>query len=77
MKSNSVIPSIKEGHMAAPALTMNVDYSTFEHSPLEAGKLHTMKRKNREERKKEYGPDANKYLNIQARSIGDSLHFTF
>jgi len=75
---SGIVPCIKAGHMAAPALTMNVDYSVFEHSdPVELGKLITMKRKNKEERKKEYGKDANKHLNIKSRSIGESLHFTF
>jgi hypothetical protein len=74
---SGIVPCIKAGHMAAPALTTNVDYSTFEHSPEELGKLLTLKKKNREERKKEYGTNASKHLNIAARSIGESLHFTF
>ena len=76
-KKKGIVPAIQFGHMAAPAILHRADYSTFEHSPEEAGKLLTLKKKNREERKREFGKNANKHLNSSLRSIGEKLHFTF
>jgi hypothetical protein len=77
VNGSGVIPAIQFGHMAAPELTAKVDYSTFEHSTEELGKLLTLKKKNKRERKQVYGKDANKHLNIPSRSIGQSVRFTF
>lgn len=76
-KERGIFPSINEGHMAAPALMEVVDYSVFKRTPQENGQLYTMKRRNKDARKKEYGKDANKYLNIKALSHPETIKFTF
>ena len=76
-KERGIIPAIKYGHMAAPALTQDIDYSTFEKTPQEQGKLFTMKRKHKQELKKHYGSKANKHLNIPSKSLPETIRFTF
>ena len=54
-----------------PRFRMVIDYKCFKHSKEEKAQIATMKLQNREERKKHYGKDANKYLNIPSRSINN------
>jgi len=46
-----------------------VDYTVFKHSFRDLEKLYTLKYRNKEERKKYYGKDAHKYLNIPKYQI--------
>lgn len=67
------MPSIKCGHMAAPSLIVETDYSTFEKTPQERGELWAAKRNHRKALKKAYGKDANKYLNIPEKTLSEPI----
>ena len=75
--SKGIIPAISEGHMGAPALYANTDYSIFEQSPKERGKTLTAKLHHREELQKYYGRDWKNHLNIPSRSVGVISHVSF
>lgn len=72
-----IIAAIIMGHMQSPSLRTKVDYDVFANDATEQGKLYTMKKRNKEERIKHYGKDANKFLNIPSKQLSKSLHFTF
>jgi hypothetical protein len=76
IKNNGVIPTIKTGYMAAPCLTNDVDYSTFEKDPVERGNLWSAKRNHKKALKKAYGKDAHKHLNVPGKEL-PAVKFTF
>jgi len=75
--SKGIIPAISEGYMGAPALYANTDYSVFEQSPKEKGKVLTAKLHHREELQRHYGRDWKNHLNIPSRSVGIISHVSF
>ena len=76
-ETKGIIPAISEGHMSAPAIYANTDYSTFEQSPKERGRVLTAKLRHKEELQKHYGPDWKNHLNIPSRSVGVISHVSF
>jgi hypothetical protein len=76
-KVTGVIPAIVAGHMQAPAIFCNTDYSVFKKDDKEKGELLTHKLRNKEARKSAYGPDYKQYLNVPGGTIAESIHRTF
>jgi len=72
-----ITPTIKSGHMAAPALIHATDYRVFKRTKKEKGELATMKKNNKDDRKAEFGSDYKKHLNTTNNKIIPSLKFTF
>jgi hypothetical protein len=75
--TRGIIPAISEGHMGAPALYANTDYSVFEQDKKERGLVLTAKLHHKEELQKYYGKDWKHHLNIPFRSVGIISHFSF
>lgn len=57
--------------------TLVVDRECFRKDPKERDHELTLKESNKEERKKFYGKDANKHLNIPSRKLAHNIHMTF
>jgi hypothetical protein len=72
-----IIPAISEGHMSAPAIYINTDYSIFKQSPKEKGRVLTAKFHHKQELQKYYGSDWKNHLNIPSRSVGIISHISF
>jgi hypothetical protein len=71
-RTEGIIPAITEGHMEAPALYVNTDYSTFSKGNKEKGEILTAKFHHKKELQKYYGSigkNWKKYLNIPSHSF--------
>lgn len=77
------VPAIQNGYMAAPALTMEVDYDAFEKTDEERIQVKNMKWINRSEIREAlkglhiHPSRRARILNIDKRSIGKSIRATF
>jgi hypothetical protein len=76
-KVTGIIPAIVAGHMQAPAIFCNTDYSVFKKDDKEKGELLTHKMRNKLARSAAYGSDAHLYLNVPGGSLAESIHRTF
>lgn len=75
--TRGIIPAITEGHMSAPALYANTDYSVFKQDAKERGKTLTARLRHKEELQRHYGSDWKNHLNIPSRSVGVISHISF
>jgi hypothetical protein len=75
-KKTGIIPAITEGHMSAPAIYAQTDYSVFTQDVKERGKTLTAKLHHKEELQRHYGPDWKNHLNVPSKSL-PTVHLTF
>jgi len=68
-RMEGIIPAITEGHMGAPALYANTDYSTFSKGNKERGDILTAKLHHKIELQRHYGTDWKNHLNIPSHSF--------
>jgi hypothetical protein len=73
----SGIPSISEGHMAAPALLILIDYTVFQQSANQKGEAYSAKVHHREELRTFYGNKWKKHLNVPSRKLDNPVKMTF
>lgn len=77
MRGDSLLPMIKDGHMAAPRLTEQIDYSVFQQTPKERGAAYTAKAQHKKELRQAYGTNWKKHLNVPEKKLGEVLRMSF
>jgi hypothetical protein len=77
MRGDSLLPMIKEGHMAAPCLTEHIDYSVFKQTPTERGAAYTAKAGHKRDLRQAYGDKWKKNLNVPEKKLGEVLRMSF
>lgn len=71
------VPTIKDGHMAAPSLTETVDRKVFKQTPTQRGEAFTAKARHKNELRQVYGTNWKKHLNTPEKKLGEVVRMAF
>lgn len=73
------VPAIQNEYMASAAILHEIDRKVFIKSKEEKDTLLTLKERNKQERRKEFGANYKRHLNTSANSVTfpNGGHFTF
>lgn len=72
-----IIPTIKDGYMAAPALTETIDRKVFKQTPVQRGEAFTVKARHKNELRQVYGANWKKHLNVPEKKLGEVVKMSF
>lgn len=77
IKNDPLAPSIRNGYMIAPALSMTINRDEFHQTPIERAAAITAKSNHRDDLRQAYGRDWKKHLNVPEKTLGKPMKMQF